>query len=137
MVERLIRRDGEVRVFVTDYSTVGRLRGMGVKVAVGDVSDFGHVEAAMLGCFAAVLLTEAAADDRERSFARTPAEVLAGWREALGGAGVHRAIWVSTGAVSSATPEHAVVGPGSDLPGRIAELDEVDSATWRRLAGDA
>lgn len=137
VVDRLVRREGEVRVFVSDHSAAGGFRGAGIKVAVGDVSDSGHVEAAMMGCFAAVLLTEAATDARERSFARTRTEVLQGWREALGGAGVHRAIWVAVDAVSPATPEHTVVGPHPDLPSQIAELDQADSVTWPRLAGDA
>lgn len=133
VIDRLVRREGEVRAFVTDPSVAGALREAGVKVAVGDVTDFGHVEAAMMGCFAAVLLTGATTDGRERSFARTHVEVIDGWREALSGSGVHRAIWVTDDEVAAVTPEHTVVEPGSDLPARIGELDEADAVAWSRL----
>ena len=59
----------EVRAFVTDPEHGMSPLPEGIKVAVGDVSDGSHVGGAAYGCFSAVLLTEAATDDRERSFA--------------------------------------------------------------------
>jgi hypothetical protein len=85
----------EVRVFVTNETTGLRLREEGFKVATGDVSDESHVEAAAMRCFSAVLIAEAAIDDRERAFAATSAEVLEGWARAVSGAGVTRVIWVN------------------------------------------
>ena len=67
----------EIRVFVSDEARGRELRERGFKVATGDVSDDSHVEAASTRCFSAVLITEAARDDRERSFADTPEKVLA------------------------------------------------------------
>lgn len=84
--------DREVRAFVTDIERAQELRASGVKVAVGDVSDDGHLEAACTNCFSAVLLAQAAWDERERSFSDDPDTVLAGWSRAVSEAGVDRAI---------------------------------------------
>lgn len=125
IVAELKKRDGEVRAFVTDPAAAVPLRRLGVKVAVGDVSDIGHVQAAMTGCFCAVMMDHAARDDRERAFAADPDAVVAGWRTALGDAAVHRAIWVAVADVPASTPEHAMVDPGHpELAQRIALLDE-------------
>ncbi len=125
VVAELAERDGEVRAFVTDPAAAGPLRRLGVKVAVGDVSDIGHVQAAMTGCFCAVMMDHAARDDRERFFAAGPDVVVAGWRTALGDAAVHRAIWVAVAEVPAATPEHAMIDPGHpDLAQRVSLLNE-------------
>lgn len=125
IVRRLLAREGQVRAFVTDRSVAERLKPLGVKVATGDVSDASHVGAAATRCFSAVLLTAAASDDRERSFASTPAAVVDGWRDAIGEAEVRRAIWVSGSDVAPTTPEHVVLDPGMvGLADRIAELDD-------------
>ena len=114
-----------MRAFVTDRSVAERLKPLGVKVATGDVSDDSHVGAASTRCFSAVLLTKAASDDRERSFASTPEAVVEGWRRAIEEAEVRRAIWVSADPVAPATPEHVVLDPSTpDLAERIAELDD-------------
>lgn len=94
IVGALLRRQGEVRAFVSDPSAGVRLKEAGAKVALGDVSDASHVAGASLNCFTAVLVTRAAGDGRERAFAATPEAVYAGWAEALADAGVRRAIWV-------------------------------------------
>jgi NAD(P)H dehydrogenase (quinone) len=97
VVAALLPRAGEVRAFVTDPESADSLRAQGVKVAVGDVSDGSHVGGAALGAFSAVLLAVSAEDDRERSFADTPAAVAAAWADGLGDAGVRRVIWVGDG----------------------------------------
>ena len=56
----------EVRAFVSGASQGTELRQMGIKVAVGDVSDDSHIEAASMNCFTAIMIAEAAHDARER-----------------------------------------------------------------------
>lgn len=121
--------DREVRAFVTDETTAAAIRGRGAKVALGDVSDESHIEAAAAGCFSAVLVASATTDQRERSFAGTEAEVLSGWARAVKGAGVTRTIWVIDGAPPSpGTSDHAVVGPTEpDLPGLVHSLDDAQA----------
>ncbi|MEX2278820.1 MAG: NAD(P)H-binding protein [Acidimicrobiia bacterium] len=128
IVDALIEPDREVRAFVSDLGVAEELRGQGVKVALGDVSDPSHVGGACTRCFSAVLVTEAASDARERSFARTPGAVLAGWVEAVRDAQVTRVIWVGEGAIAVPGLEVAKVGVSEpDIPARVAELD--DAAT--------
>ena len=116
----------EVRVFVTDESKAQHLKSLGYKVATGDVSDESHVEGAALRCFSAVLVAEAADDDRERSFAATSEEVLRGWARAVANAGVRRVIWVTDGETpETEVPEMASVKPDDPaLPNRVIALDE-------------
>lgn len=119
----------EVRAFVTSESVGADLKDAGFKVAIGDVTDESHVEAAATACFSAILMTEAAIDDRERSFAQTPGQVLAGWARAVEGAGVTRVIWVGD-EPTHATPsaETAVVSPGDpELVDRVVALDEAQT----------
>lgn len=115
----------EVRGFVSDLETAKKLRLSGVKTAVGDVSDQSHVAAASLGCFTAVLVAEAAEDERERGFADSAETVLAGWAEAVTEAGVYRAIWVIDGQPPQAhVPEVVSVGSSIErMAQRVAELD--------------
>jgi hypothetical protein len=105
------------------------LRKTSVKVALGDVSDESHVEAASTRCFTAVLVAAAAEDERERSFASTPQQVLAGWGRAIGASGVRRAIWVMSGEPpESKVGEVAVVEPDRpDLADRVALLDDAQT----------
>jgi putative NADH-flavin reductase len=119
----------EVRVFVTDELRAQRFKGLGYKVATGDVSDESHVEGAALRCFSAVLIAEAAADDRERSFADTPETVLKGWAHAVANAGVRRVIWVSDEEPPEVSvPEVAKVRPDDpDLPSKVLALDDASS----------
>lgn len=119
----------EIRAFVTDESVAADLRSNGLKVALGDVSDQSHVEAAADRCFSAVLVTEAASDERERSFASTPTEVIEGWARAVAAAGVKRVIWVtSDDPPTAAVPEAALVDPDHrDLAGRVVALDDAQS----------
>jgi uncharacterized protein YbjT (DUF2867 family) len=95
VAEALSTRQGEVRAFVTDPESAQPLRALGIKVAIGDVSDASHVAGAALGAFSAVMIAEAGLDDRERSFAASYEALLAAWAEGLRDAGVSRVIWVA------------------------------------------
>src|SRR5688572_8869873 len=121
-----LSRQGEVRVFVTDIDSAQSLRESGVKVALGDVSDDSHVEMASFGCFSAVLIMEAATDDRVRSFARDPAAVFEGWARAVSTAHVQRVIWVGDRTPpETGAPEVAVVDSASrDVAAQVAALDD-------------
>lgn len=126
VVEEMADPRREIRVFVSDPDQAAEYRGRGLKVALGDVSDESHVEAAARMCFTAVLVAEAAVDTRERSFADKPSQVLEGWARAAKSAGVTRVIWVTDSEPpTTETPELATVSPAlSDLAARVAELDE-------------
>ena len=94
VVTALLNRQGEVRAFVSQAPVGAELKKLGVKVALGDVSDASHIGPAARNAFSAILIAEAAADERERSFATDPQAVFAVWAEALMDAGVKRIIWV-------------------------------------------
>lgn len=129
IVSALVGRPGEIRAFVSDPTEALRLKALGVKVAVGDVSDGSHVGAACTNCFSAVLVEEAAHDGRVRAFASGPEATLAAWTEAVGEAAVRRVIWVSSGPLPAPPgPECAWVDAASD-PERVAErVVELDDA---------
>ena len=97
IVAALLEPNREVRAFVSDPSAAAKLKRLGVKVALGDVSDPSHIEGASLNCFSAVLVTEAAVDDRERAFAEGRDDVLQGWADAVCDAEVQRVLWVNSG----------------------------------------
>lgn len=121
ILSALSARDGEVRAFVTDETYAARFRAAGYRVAIGDVSDASHIAGAAFGCFSAVLLAEAAADDRERSFAPDPAAVQAAWEQSVAEAGVTRAIWVGCSPPRRATvPETVVVATAGRTPAQVA-----------------
>ena len=69
VVEGLVEPGREVRAFVSDPIVGAELREMGVKVALGDVSDDSHIQGACTNCFTAVLIKRRRAISRERSFA--------------------------------------------------------------------
>lgn len=129
ILAELGQTEREVRVFVTDESKAQELRSLGYKVATGDVSDDSHVEGAALRCFSAVLVAEAAHDDRERSFASTPEQVMSGWARAVTSAGVRRVIWITDREPpATPVPEVAAVSPDDPaLPTKVIALDEVAS----------
>jgi uncharacterized protein YbjT (DUF2867 family) len=129
VVDGLFHPGREVRAFVSDEEAAAELRRRGVKVALGDVSDESHVEAAATRCFSAVLIADAARDDRERSFAPDPTTVIESWARAVGSAKVTRAIWVMAGpAPASGARETAVVDPGEpDLVARVVALDDAQN----------
>lgn len=126
VIEEMADPRREIRVFVSDVDQATAYRSRGLKVALGDVSDESHVEAAARMCFTAVLISEAAEDGRERSFAENASQVLEGWARAAKAAGVIRVIWVTdSDPPSTDTPEVARVSPSRhDLATRVAELDE-------------
>jgi putative NADH-flavin reductase len=126
ILEEMIEPGREVRAFVSDAAIGAELKQLGVKVAVGDVSDESHIEAASTRCFTAVLISEAARDDRERSFARTESEVMSGWSAAVAASGVSRVIWVHDGEPPPAQGrEIAVVSPDDpNLVKMVVDLDE-------------
>lgn len=127
IVEGLIEPGREIRAFVTDVDSARALKALGVKVAVGDVSDETHIEGAAMRCFSAVLIGEAATDARERSFAPDPESVHRAWSRGITESGVRRAIWVIDGEPpSSKVGEVAVVSPGeADLVQRVVAIDDV------------
>jgi uncharacterized protein YbjT (DUF2867 family) len=122
IVEAMAGPEREVRAFVSDPDAVDRLRDLGVKVALGDVSDASHVGGACTNCFSAVLVSDAASDDRSRAFAGEPEAVLAAWAEAIDSAAVSRAIWVLDGEAppTRRVPESATV-PRSQEPDVIVD----------------
>ena len=132
IVDALANRDGEVRAFISAVEAIDELRSKGVKTAVGDISDGTHVGGAALHAFAAVILAEAASDDRERAFAADPAAVYDQWADGLRDAGVTRAIWVADvpipTALATAVREHASVAVTgrnpADIAAEVARLDE-------------
>lgn len=129
ILAELVTGDREIRVFVTDEARGLELRERGFKVATGDVSDEGHVEAAALRCFSAVLITEAAHDSRERSFAATSDDVLKGWARAVAGSKVRRVIWVTSEEhPETSAPEVVAVDPSDrGFAEKIVALDDAHS----------
>ena len=129
ILEGLHNPPREVRAFVSDPDTGLELKERGFKVALGDVSDESHVEAAATACFSAVLITEAADDSRERSFAASTKEVLQQWARAVANSQVKRVIWVTAEAPPPVeVAETAAVEPGSpDLVDRVVALDDAQT----------
>ena len=117
--EALTQREGEVRAFVTDPEAAPPLRRLGIKVAVGDVSDGSHIEGAALQAFSAVLVAEAGRDGRERSFAHTFEDLVSAWLAAVKGAGVQRVIWMG--------PDDA---PPRQLVGGTFEMAAIDTRAF-------
>lgn len=90
------------------------------------MSDDSHVEGAATRCFTAVLITEAARDDRERSFAPTEARVLQGWASAVAASDVSRVIWVHDGDTPPVKVRETVVVDPADpeVVQKVIDLDE-------------
>ena len=129
VMKGLVEPGREVRAFVSDPNDGAELRELGVKVALGDVSDDSHVQGACTNCFTAVLITEAAFDGRERSFATTAGQVLAGWAAAAAASGVTRVIWVHDGEPPPVrVREVRTVSP--DHPDLVAEVAALDNARF-------
>jgi len=119
----LTRRQGEVRGFVTDPASAGPLRRLGIKVAVGDVSDGSHIAGAAHDAFTAVLMAEAAVDDRERSFASSYEALVEAWASGLKDAGVRRIIWVGADPIPPGIgtgTESASIDTGALSPDEVA-----------------
>jgi uncharacterized protein YbjT (DUF2867 family) len=129
VIDALLPRPAEVRAFVTSPEAVGKLRARGVKVALGDVSDGSHVGGAALNAFCAVLIGEAAVDNRERSFASDPTSVVAAWVDGLNDAAVSRAIFVGerppAEVVAKLKAEAAHVPLGDRAAAEVARLEDL------------
>lgn len=125
---RLAAEDHEVRAFVSSPETGARLRQSGIKVAVGDLSDEGHVSAACTNCFGAVMIEEALADGRELAFASAE-QAAWGWVAAAAEARITRIIWVGPSPPTLTSPQSAVVSVASrsvsDIADEVAYLDEL------------
>ena len=130
IVTAVLPSAAEMRAFISDQRLAESLKGRGVKVALGDVSDFSHVEAAALNCFCAILVVDAVTDTRERAFADRPPQIVEGWAGAVRNAGIRRTIWVGgeglAGPFPTPTPEVATVVVGGDLKGAIAEVARLE-----------
>ena len=126
ILEGLIEPNREIRVFVSDEQVASKMKEQGFKVALGDVSDESHIEAASTQCFTAILIGEAANDDRERSFIEESKEILAAWSRAISSSGVSRAIWVIAGEPPKTdTKEVATVDPDDPkLAETVVQLDD-------------
>ncbi len=132
VVDALLDRQGEVRAFVSRPAAGAELKKLGVKVAIGDVSDASHIGPAALNAFTAVLIAEAAFDERVRSFAGDPEAVIRAWEEALADASVRRIIWVGTSpareSLASLAPEFIEVSVVdrdlADIAGEVAKRDD-------------
>jgi nucleoside-diphosphate-sugar epimerase len=128
LLEALHQPGREIRAFVTDEVVAHMLREKGFKVALGDVSDDSHVEAAAMNCFSAVLITAAAHDDRERAFLDTPEKVLTGWARAVSAARVRRVIWLGDGVPVNGVAEVVRVDPKRDDAIRqVVDLDDAQT----------
>lgn len=130
-MDALLPRDSQVRAFVTSPEVAATLRARGVKVALGDVSDASHVGGAALNAFCAVLIGQAATDERQRSFAADPEAVLAAWIEGMNDAAVDRALLVWDGPppteLSQLKAQTVVIeAAGRDMVEVAAEIAELE-----------
>ena len=133
IVPHLAPASGEIRLFVSDPEVVEELRLIG-KVAVGDISDGTHVGGAAIGAFCAILIGEAAHDERERHFADSPRKLFSQWADGLRDAGVSRIIFVANpedvavaDPLTTAAPEFAVVAadlPVAEIAPRVSSLEQ-------------
>ena len=117
IARKLAAPDREVRAFISSVDSHGPLRSLGIKVAIGDLSDESHVEAAATSCFTVVFVEPALGDGRDLAFA-APEAAAQGWAKAAAGAGVKRVIWVGSGAPPVKGPEMAAVCSRRSLAGR-------------------
>jgi nucleoside-diphosphate-sugar epimerase len=132
IAHKLAAPDREVRAFISSPETHSELRALGIKVAIGDLSDQSHVEAAAASCFTAVFVQPALSDGRELAFA-TPAATALGWARAAMDAKVKRVIWVGTDTPSIRNVELATVGlddrqaerSADDVAEEVAYLDDL------------
>jgi hypothetical protein len=128
ILEGLVEPNREIRVFVSDEQIAIQMKDQGFKVALGDVSDESHIEAAATRCFTAILIGEATTDDRERAFIEEPGDILAAWSRASSLAGVARVIWVTDeDPPKTETKEVAKVDPADpNLVEKVAQLDDAE-----------
>jgi putative NADH-flavin reductase len=127
IIDALVDRDGELRAFVSTPAARTDLLTRGIPAANGDVSDGSHVGGAAYGAFCVVCVSTATHDDRERSFATTPAAVVAQWVDGLKDAEVTRVIWVSCDDVDGS----ALAGIGVEFV--AIDFDDTAAARIRDL----
>lgn len=120
IARKLAAPDREVRAFISSVDSHGALRSLGIKVAIGDLSDESHVEAAASSCFTVVFVEPALGDGRDLAFA-APEAAAQGWANAAAGAGVKRVIWVGRGVPPVKAPEMAAVSVDDRSPEAVAE----------------
>lgn len=127
IVRQTLAPGREVRAFVTDPAKGAQLKMLGAKVAIGDLSDEGHIAAAATRCFAVAFVLDAVSDGREVSFA-APAEVPALWASAAESAGVTRVMWVGAEGPEVRVAEVAMVAVSDrrldDIAAEVAALDD-------------
>lgn len=133
VIDALLPRHGEVRAFVSDIPTGLALKERSAKVAIGDISDGSHVGGAALNTFCAVVVAEAAIDDRERSFASDPAAVVAAWAEGLTDAAVERIIVIDhpdvpTTGLEGIADQYAVVDGRQPVDAIAEAVEKLESA---------
>jgi uncharacterized protein YbjT (DUF2867 family) len=125
---RLAAPDREVRAFISSPEVGVRLKQSGIKVAIGDLSDEGHIEAACTNCFGAVMIEQALGDGRELAFA-SPERAALGWVAAAAGAKITRVIWVGGRTPALTSPQSAVVlvagRSAEEVADEVAYLDEL------------
>ena len=120
IARKLAAPNREVRAFISSVNSHGALRSLGIKVAIGDLSDESHVEAAASSCFTVVFVEPALSDGRELAFA-APEAAAQGWANAAASAGVRRVIWVGSGVPPVKAPEMAAVSVDDRSPEAVAE----------------
>ncbi|HJU50705.1 MAG TPA: NAD(P)H-binding protein [Acidimicrobiia bacterium] len=119
IVRHTLAPEREVRAFVTDPAKAAELKSLGAKVAIGDLTDEGHIAAAATRCFAIAFVLDAIVDGRELSFA--PKESVPGlWAAAAKASGVRRVIWVGSEGPEVGAAEVATVTVADREPGEIA-----------------
>jgi nucleoside-diphosphate-sugar epimerase len=128
ITSRLAAPDREVRAFVSSPAAGARLKQSGIKVAIGDLSDEGHIGAACTHCFGAVMIEEALRDGRELAFA-SPDRAASGWVAAAAEARITRVIWVGGNPPVFSSPQSAVVSvegrSASEVADEVAYLDDL------------
>lgn len=119
IVRQTLAPNREVRAFVTDPARAAELKALGAKVAIGDLSDEGHIAAAATRCFAIAFVLDAIVDGRELSFAdqRT---VPGLWAAAARASGAKRVIWVGGDGPEEGISEVATVAVTDRDPNEIA-----------------
>jgi len=127
IVRQTLAPGREVRAFVTDPAKGAQLKVLGAKVAVGDLSDEGHIAAAATRCFAIAFVLDAPCDGRELAFAARD-DVPELWARAAESAEVARVIWVGSPAPGAAVAEVASVTVSGrraeDIADEVAALDD-------------
>jgi len=128
IAHKLAAPDREVRAFISSGDAHASLRALGIKVAIGDLSDVGHIEAAATSCFSVVFVEPALEDGRELAFT-SPAVAAQGWVKAAADARVKRLIWVGSAAPVVKGLETATVGiedrTAEEIAEEVAYLDDL------------